>query len=43
MNKHVVRTGAALMASALLLFAPKAWAQEKKLGDYVYVLSLIHI
>lgn len=40
MNKHVVRTGAALMASALLLFAPKAWAQEKKLGDYVYVPAM---
>ena len=40
MNKHVVRTGAALMASALLLFAPTAGAQEKKLGDYVYVPAM---
>ena len=40
MNKHVVRTGAALMASALLLFAPAAGAQEKKLGDYVYVPAM---
>ena len=37
MNKRWLTTGAALMAAALLLCAPCAAGEERKLGDYVYV------
>lgn len=37
MNKRWLTAGAAMMAAAMLLCAPCARAEEKKLGDYIYV------